>query len=390
MYNVDLAERILKQLGKNYPKRVQLDELQSGLALAPNLAHTEWLQSIEVLYRQGLIDCIHLDGSDGWDAAANLVVTESGRQFVDEDDRLDRLGDKLFRKEADNAYGELIGVEIHDLIEELSTKGLRHSSVFLHKVTELVVARLDVLRRAIVDSYVRPVQQTRRGITEFSENRLRKKLHEVWSQEVIRARGIAIDLCQSTGLAPANVQGPGGQVEARGRKMIFSILEEIEIAKLRVEPAISSSVTVPPQTQVHDYSFIQNDALRMAVERDRAELDRLDLKFATKSVLVLSGAIIEALLLDALVTAGIWDFQEGSRKYLNEMIDLAVREGVIREDRLSHAVRKYRDLVHLGREIREQIHFNHDDAVVARGAVGVVSGEVQRWQLNRAAKAASA
>jgi hypothetical protein len=391
MYNVDLAERILKQLGQSYPKRVNLLELQSTLSQVADASCEQWLGVIEMFYRRGLLDCVPLPGNNGWDDASNILLTEAGRQLAGEDERLDKLGDKLFRKEADNVYEKLVQIEINNVIEALSVKGLAHSSVFMNQVTELVVARLDILQRAIVESYIRPLQRAKGGITEISENRLRRRLPELWNQEVIRARGVAIQLCQLTGRVAADVQGPAGQVEARGRKMIFPILDEIDIAKLRIEPGSSASISVASPIQLYDFSFMQRDDLRTAVVRDRAELDRLDPNTATKSVLVLSGAIIEALLLDALVSLGVWDFEEGSRKYLFDMIDLALQRGVIREDRLSHAVRRYRDLVHLGREIREQIHFNHDDAVVARGAVGVISREVQRWYLSRGTvKAASA
>jgi hypothetical protein len=157
----------------------------------------------------------------------------------------------------------------------------------------------------------------------------------------------------------------------------------VQLASDGITLRSSKNVTQLSPPELHDFSFMQNDELRSGVTRDRSELDGLDPTTATKSVLVLSGAIIEALLLDTLVTSGEWNFEKGSHKHLNELIELAVKKDIIREDRLSHAVRTYRNLVHLGCEIREGVHFTHDDATVARGAVGVVTNELRRWYLKR-------
>ena len=224
-------------------------------------------------------------------------------------------------------------------------------------------------------------EQTAPGITELRENRLRRKLDQLWEQELLRAKGIASNVCQSTGFSASDVQPWVSQVEVRGRQIKLALFDEIDIARLEGQSALPVRATDVPAPELRDFSFVQHAELRSAVTRDRSELDTLDPKAATKSVLVLSGAIIEALLLDALVTSGEWNFEEGSHKRLNELIALAAKKDIIREDRFSHAVRNYRNLVHLGREIREGIHFTHDDATVARGAVGVVTNEVRRWYL---------
>jgi hypothetical protein len=58
-----------------------------------------------------------------------------------------------------------------------------------------------------------------------------------------------------------------------------------------------------------DFGFIFNNQLRKIAERDYAELQRLEPLVATKSVITLSGSIIEALLFDALVASGKWSFE---------------------------------------------------------------------------------
>jgi hypothetical protein len=383
MYNKDMAEKMLEQLGRSYPNKLNLQELQGALSGFSNRTSEEWLRAVNALHEQKLVSCKPLIGQAGWEDAADILLTDTGRGMLLEDQRLEALGDKLFKRKAESLYEEVIRREVPDLAASLGSAS--RSSAFANQVADLVFDRFRSLREVVVDSYIRPVQQTKLGITELRENLLRRKLDQMWEQELLRARGIASNLCQSTGFSAADVQPWVAQVEVRGRQIKLSVFDEIDIARLQGQSEPSVNPTQATPSLLHDFSFMQHCELRSAVTRDRSELDTLDPKYATKSVLVLSGAIIEALLLDALVTSGQWNFEEGSHNNLNELIGLAVKKGIIREDRLSHAVRSYRNLVHLGREIREGIHFTYDDATVARGAVGVVANEVRRWYLGRGA-----
>jgi hypothetical protein len=384
MYNKDLAEKILEQLGKAYPKKVHLHELQSALPGVSNVPNKEWLNAIEILSAEELVTCAPLSGQSGWEDAANIILTNAGRQTLLEDQRLDAIGDKRFKQKTEPLYEELIRKEVPALVEAL--RGTPRSSSFANQTAELVLGRFGSLKDVVVESYIRPLQQTKLGVTELRENRLRRKLDQLWEQELLRAKGVASSLCQSTGLSAADVQPWVSQVEVRGRRIKLAVFDEIEIAKLEGRPSaemVSTTETRVPE--LYDFSFVQNADLRSAIRRDQTELATLDPKTATKSVLVLSGAIIEGLLLDALVGSGEWSFEEGSPKHLNEMIEVAAKRNIISEDRLSHAVRNYRNLVHLGREIREGLQFTHDDAVLARSAVGVIGNELRRCYAKRGA-----
>jgi hypothetical protein len=149
------------------------------------------------------------------------------------------------------------------------------------------------------------------------------------------------------------------------------------IADVIERPSVSTTTDLP------DLSFMKDDRLRQVVRRDYAELRALNGKETTKSRLIMAGGILEGVLLDALVTCGKWTFDEGSQQYLKDMIGLARNEGVITEERLSDAIRKYRALVHPGREIREDVVFSEADAELACAAVDVVIREVRRWHSRR-------
>ncbi|MGH9643303.1 MAG: hypothetical protein ACRD3Q_12885 [Terriglobales bacterium] len=131
--------------------------------------------------------------------------------------------------------------------------------------------------------------------------------------------------------------------------------------------------------EVNDLSFVRDGNLKGIIERDYGELQRLRPATTPKAALVLSGAVIEGLLLDALVTAGKWTIEAGCQKNLDDMIGPATNKGIIKNDRLSDAVRKYRTLVHPGREARDRVLFDRSDADLAKSAVEITIREVKDW-----------
>jgi hypothetical protein len=65
----------------------------------------------------------------------------------------------------------------------------------------------------------------------------------------------------------------------------------------RLEAAIASEAA-PPSLPVRRFSFIEDSAIRLIVERDYSELQKCAITGAWKAVLVLSGACIEGILFD--------------------------------------------------------------------------------------------
>jgi hypothetical protein len=131
-----------------------------------------------------------------------------------------------------------------------------------------------------------------------------------------------------------------------------------------------------------DLSFVFDKRIMGIIERDYAELQQLDSRISPKSVIVLSGGIIEGLLLDAIVASGRWTFEEACQKFLKDMIGVAKSRDIIIEDKLTDATRKYRNLIHPGREIRDKMIFEETDAKLAKSAVDVVIREVRDWAIS--------
>jgi hypothetical protein len=126
-----------------------------------------------------------------------------------------------------------------------------------------------------------------------------------------------------------------------------------------------------------DLSFVFDERIKKILDRDYAELQRLDPRISLKSVIVLSGGIIEGLLFDALVASGKWSFEEACQNRLQVMVVQARNKNIIKEDRLTDATRKYRNLIHPGREVKDGMIFEESDALVAKSAVDIVIREVR-------------
>ncbi len=138
---------------------------------------------------------------------------------------------------------------------------------------------------------------------------------------------------------------------------------------------------IVPESKNMDFSFVFDNKLAMIIDRDYRELQGLDPQKDTKSVIVLAGGIMEGLLFDALVASGKWTFQQACGNYLKDMIGPAMSKGIITEDRLASVVRKYRNLIHPGHEIKEEMIFDASDASLSKTAVEIFIREVAAWSI---------
>ena len=130
-----------------------------------------------------------------------------------------------------------------------------------------------------------------------------------------------------------------------------------------------------PVTESRDFSFINDSNIRKIVDRDYDEIQRTYISKCWKSVIILCGGIIEAILMDLLssraeeakqaesapnkLDISTWDLSE----LINVSVELKwVKEGV---GKLSHPLREYRNLVHPGNEIRNKLQFDAEEAKIS-------------------------
>lgn len=125
--------------------------------------------------------------------------------------------------------------------------------------------------------------------------------------------------------------------------------------------------------------FMIDGRFNSVVLRDYEELSHLDPLVHSKSVLVLSGSVIEGVLTDAILAATELTLSKVNSMSFEKIIETANEVGVIKETNLSTVLRGYRNLVHPAREVLDHVEFSDADATLARAAVDVVFQEVARW-----------
>jgi len=137
-----------------------------------------------------------------------------------------------------------------------------------------------------------------------------------------------------------------------------------------------------PVTERREFSFIADDDLREIVERDYSEAQRAYIGECWKSVIILSGGMIEAILSYLLISnQGLVSSSSKAPKkqditkwnlvdLINVSVDLKlVSPGV---EKLSHPIREYRNLIHPGNEIRNNLQFGPEEARIALEVIKIV------------------
>jgi hypothetical protein len=179
------------------------------------------------------------------------------------------------------------------------------------------------------------------------------------------------------GFCGAAVRAQGWEIEVRG-----SNADEVEEVTRALSAQIlerERHVFLPVQT----WDFVESDTLKAMLQRDYSELDELLKVNAPKSVLIMCGSILEAVLVSILrqqETAAKNRYRElfpdkknpermppGLDEWrLYQLIAVSTSQGILKEDssRL-HAdiIRDYRNLVHPMAEVRQASSF--DPEIVA-------------------------
>lgn len=140
---------------------------------------------------------------------------------------------------------------------------------------------------------------------------------------------------------------------------------------------------VGPTLQFH---FVKDKGLRDIVERDYPELLTAFAASCKKSALVLAGSIIEAILLDyvqqnltnALKTKVAPKSSDPLRWSLEELINVSteLKAELTPLQTMSHAIRRYRNLVHPAVELKSPMKVELEEARVAISLVRILHREL--------------
>jgi hypothetical protein len=124
---------------------------------------------------------------------------------------------------------------------------------------------------------------------------------------------------------------------------------------------------------------IVDDDFRESLSGDLVELEKALERNSIKSAHVLAGSIVEAVLIDYLLSEGIVDRDGALKSDLGGAIEKCKAKNVISSKTadLSSVVRAYRNLIHPGRAVRLQERIDRDTAIVANSVVAIVLGETR-------------
>ena len=134
----------------------------------------------------------------------------------------------------------------------------------------------------------------------------------------------------------------------------------------RLKSAIEDTQSTPV-TETRTFAYVHDDAVRTIVARDYREAQLTFIAGCWKSVIILCGGLIEAVLLDlaqqdenASRSTKAAPNEPNLKKWpLSRLIDVTVELKLIGHgvEKLSHPVREYRNLIHPGVELRSGIAF---------------------------------
>lgn len=128
------------------------------------------------------------------------------------------------------------------------------------------------------------------------------------------------------------------------------------------------------------FDFISGEEFRLSLENDYNELSLAMQAGAWKTVQILAGSIIEAMLIDYLISS---DTAQSHRRSplemsLAEAITACRQENVLTEktEHLSHVIRTYRNLIHPGRQIRLHEQSDENTAKIVQALVEIIAKEI--------------
>jgi hypothetical protein len=162
---------------------------------------------------------------------------------------------------------------------------------------------------------------------------------------------------------------------------LLGIRTYIAMALGRLKGEIDDSSSTPV-TEQRDFTFIHDPDLRHILERDFYEIQRAFISQCWKSVIILCGGAIEAILTDLLLanspqaktSSKAPSKPDITRWDLSDLINVSVELRLVSPgvDKLSHSLREYCNLVHPGNEIRKNLTFDAEEAKIALEVLNMV------------------
>src|SRR5574341_196802 len=146
---------------------------------------------------------------------------------------------------------------------------------------------------------------------------------------------------------------------------------------------------------ISEFAFVADPVLRQQLESDWREVSVTRKGQAWKACLILCGGIIEGMLLDVLrlqeaaALAALERLDKGRKPLVQwdlvALVDAAHELHIVGEEaaHLGHALRGFRNLIHPGRQLRENLHVTEGEADIAFNSVRRFMREIQDFATQR-------
>ena len=169
----------------------------------------------------------------------------------------------------------------------------------------------------------------------------------------------------------------------QGSQYIDYIAFRSNLAKVitRLESEIDQTADISV-TEKLQFPFIVDSTLRSIVERDYEEIQKASISNCYKSVIILCGGTIEAILTDVLLknkpqatsSESAPRIKDISRWTFSDLIDVVVELNLVTVgvQKLSHPLREYRNIIHPSYEIRNHLQFGAEEAKIALAMLHIV------------------
>ncbi len=128
------------------------------------------------------------------------------------------------------------------------------------------------------------------------------------------------------------------------------------------------------------FDFITDEDFRTSLEKDFKEMNLCIQSGAYKAAVVIAGSIVEAVLIDYVISENIVTREDALKMDFGKVLALCKEKKIISEktSELSSVIKGYRNLIHPGRALRLNENVDKDSADVSRALVNIVLGEVEK------------
>lgn len=286
-----------------------------------------------------------------------------------------KLSDLKYHRDAEKIINTAKD-DIKRIAEEHNARGILHSGIFLTTVLKRCIELISTLLHKKVSYDLENIELENKLIKDYElvlykrHEHLGYKLIDEFALPILSDWATRIGSQEMLGYLYKTLKLETEKIESKAKL-------DVNIAK--IEEATKEKTKMNKLIEIGDYSIISSKELRAQIERDIKELNQAIENSNYKTIIVFSGRIIEAILLDALLQreeeAKKFSTEKDIRKWNLEKIIQVAHDlhliGTVATN-TSHLLRQYRNIIHPGKELRDDYKVVPELATISIQAVSIV------------------